>query len=95
MSFYSQPNVSGNSGELQYNNNGVLSGTSGINYESLKTLLKTLSEAEAIRLQGSYSIGVPGTVPFGVGPVAGVGQDLAPLDLGQYNVVDIKSGSFC
>jgi hypothetical protein len=73
---------------------GKLSGTTGLSYDStsstvsislngavfnLNTLLKGLAEAESIRVQGSYSIGVPGTVPFGVGPVTST----------------IRSGSFC
>lgn len=102
--------ASGTSGEIQYNNGGKLSGTTGLSYNStsstvsislnsavfnLNTLLKGLAEAESIRVQGSYSIGVPGTVPFGVGPVTSTGMELAPIGPEHYNVIDIRSGSFC
>lgn len=109
-SFYTPPNVVGNNGEIQYNDNGVLAAAPGITFDktsatvsvtlqgvstNLNQLLKSLSESEAIRLRGSYSIGVAGTVPFGVGPVAPVGADLAPIGAQHYNVIDIGSGSFC
>ena len=100
--------ASGTSGEIQYNNGGKLSGTTGLGYDStsstvsislngavfnLNTLLKGLAESEFIRVQGSYSIGVPGT--FGVGPVTSTGMELAPIGPEHYNVIDIRSGSFC
>lgn len=110
MAFYSPPNVVGSDKQIQYNDNGVLAASEGISYDkgsatvsvtlqgvsvNLNQLLKALAESEAIRLRGSYSIGVAGTVPFGVGPIASVGADLAPIGAEQYNVIDIQSGSFC
>ena len=88
---YSFPNVTGNPGEIQYNNNGVLGAVTGVTHITLNRLL----EAERIRYGGSYSIGTPGSVPFGVGPVASTGMDLAPIGPDQYTVIDIASGSFC
>jgi hypothetical protein len=109
-SFYTTPRVVGANGELQYNNNGVLGSTAGFTYDpitssmalaingvpaDLTTLLKSLLEAEKIRLNGSYSIGTPGQVPFGVGPIGSIGTAFAPLGAEHYNVVHIDSGSFC
>jgi hypothetical protein len=110
MSFYTPPSVVGTNGQIQYNDNGVLAAASGISYDkgsatvsltlqgvstNLNQLLKSLAESEAIRLRGTYSIGVAGTVPFGVGPISSVGTDLAPIGPEHYNVIDIRSGSFC
>jgi hypothetical protein len=110
MAFYSPPNVVGTNGQIQYNDNGVLEAAPGISYDkesatisvtlqgvstNLNQLLKSLAESEAIRLRGTYSIGVAGTVPFGVGPITSTGMDLAPIGAEHYNVIDIKSGSFC
>jgi hypothetical protein len=109
-SFYTPPNVTGANGQVQYNDNGVLAAASGVTYDkasatislslagvnvNLNTLLKALREAEEIRLRGSFGIGVPGTTPFGVGPLAPIGAELASLGAEHYNVVDIRSGSFC
>ncbi len=110
MAFYSPPNVVGTNGQIQYNDNGVLAAAPGISYDkgsatisvtlqgvstNLNQLLKSLAESEAIRLRGTYSIGVAGTVPFGVGPITSTGMDLSPIGAEHYNVIDIKSGSFC
>lgn len=110
MAFYSLPNVTGSNGQVQYNDNGVLAAAPGIAYDktsatvsvtlqgvsvNLNQLLKALAESESIRLNGSYSIGVPGNVPFGVGPLTSTGMDLTPIGAEHYNVIDIRSGSFC
>lgn len=107
-SFYTEPRVVGSNGEFQYNDNGVLGASSSLTFDkttgevkvtgipaSLNTLLKGLAEAEAIRLRGTYTIGTPGTVPFGVGPITATGMDLAPVGAEHLNVIDIRSGSFC
>ena len=88
---YFVPNVTGNPGEIQYNNNGVLGAVTGVTHITLNRLL----EAERIRYSGSYSIGTPDSVPFGVGPIAPTGMALAPIGPDQYTVIDIASGSFC
>ena len=110
MSFYTPPNVTGTNGQVQYNDNGVLAAAAGISYDktsetvsvmlqgvsvNLNTLLKSLAESESIRLYGSYSIGTPGSVPFGVGPLTSTGMDLSPIGAEHYNVIDVRSGSFC
>lgn len=91
MALYLVPNVTGNPGEIQYNNNGSLGAVPGVTNITLTRLL----ESELIRNNGSYSIGVPGAIPFGVGPIASTGMNLAPIGPDQYNVIDIRSGSFC
>jgi hypothetical protein len=91
MSFYSLPRVAGNPGEIQYNNNGVLAGVASVTSITLTRLL----ESESMRANGSYSIGTPGSVPFGVGPIAPIGANLSPIGPDQYTVIDIASGSFC
>lgn len=91
MSFYITRQVAGDPGEVLYNNGGVLGGVPNVTNVTLTRLL----ESELIRANGSYSIGTPGSVPFGVGPIASTGMDLAPIGPDQYTVIDIRSGSFC
>jgi hypothetical protein len=92
MSIFFAPVIpGGNNTQVQYNNNGVFDGVANVTNVTLTRLL----ESEMIRTNGSYSIGTPGTVPFGVGPIAATGMDLAPIGPDQYNVIDIRSGSFC
>ena len=69
----------------------MLGAVTGVTHITLNRLL----EAERIRYSGSYSIGTPGSVPFGVGPIAPTGMALAPIGPDQYTVIDIASGSFC
>lgn len=110
MSVYLVPNVVGSNGEVQYNNNGVLGAAQGVVYDpatlttsftvrgvpvQLNRMLVILLEQEAIRQNGTYTIGQPGTVPFGVGPVTTTGMALAPIGPDSYNVIDVASGSFC
>jgi hypothetical protein len=54
-----------------------------------------LDEITAIYKNGSFSIGVPGTVPFGVGPVVPAGESFFYLGVDAYNPIHIPSGSFC
>jgi hypothetical protein len=53
-----------------------------------------LDEITAINLSGSNSIGVPGTIPFGVGPYVPSGQDFVALGAAAYNPLHSLSGSF-
>lgn len=54
-----------------------------------------LDEIGAIYRNASASIGVPGAVPFGVGPVVPSGESFYYLGVDAYNPVHIPSGSFC
>lgn len=52
-------------------------------------------EAQLIRENATVTIGTPGAVPFGVGPILPTGMAFAGIGPDSYNVVDIYSGSFC
>ena len=54
-----------------------------------------LDELTAIYRNGSFSIGVPGQVPFGVGPVAPSGTSFYYAGADAYNPIHLPSGSFC
>lgn len=55
-----------------------------------------LDEITAISSRGTFSIGVPGTVPFGVGPVPSSGnQPFYFIGPELYNAIHIPSGSLC
>lgn len=54
-----------------------------------------LDELTAIYRNGSFSIGVPGQVPFGVGPVAPSGTSFYYASADAYNPIHLPSGSFC
>lgn len=53
-----------------------------------------LDEMTAIYLNGSFSIGTPGRIPFGVGPVATGGASVHYIGASSYNPIHIASGSF-
>lgn len=53
-----------------------------------------LDEITAILRNGTASIGLPGTVPFGVGPVVPSGQTFFYPGADAYNPVHVLSGSF-
>jgi hypothetical protein len=54
---------------------------------------RDISETRLIRLNATLSIGVAGTVPFGVGPVIPPGMSLVGIGPDSYNVIDVYSGS--
>lgn len=56
---------------------------------------RDIEESRLIRRNGTASIGVPGQVPFGVGPVIPPGMSLVGLGPDAYNSIDIASGSVC
>lgn len=56
---------------------------------------RLLDEITAIFSQGTFSIGVPGTVPFGVGPVPPASGSLYFIGPELYNAIHIQSGSLC
>ncbi len=57
--------------------------------------VRDIEESRLIRRNGTASIGVAGTVPFGVGPVIPPGMSLVGIGPDSYNVIDIYSGSVC
>lgn len=56
---------------------------------------RLLDEITSIMTNGSFSIGVPGQVPFGVGPVQPSGASMHYVGADLYNAIHIESGSFC
>jgi hypothetical protein len=57
--------------------------------------VRDVEESRLIRRNGTASIGIAGTVPFGVGPVIPPGMSLVGIGPDSYNVIDIYSGSVC
>jgi hypothetical protein len=66
--------------------------TNGVN---ITALARDVEEAGLIRKNATLAIGVPGTVPFGVGPIVPPGMALGGIGPDAYNVIDFASGSFC
>jgi hypothetical protein len=66
--------------------------TNGVN---ITALARDVEEARLIRKNATLAIGVPGTVPFGVGPIVPPGMALGGIGPDAYNVIDFASGSFC
>jgi hypothetical protein len=56
---------------------------------------RALDELTAIMTYGTYTIGVPGRVPFGVGPVPPSGISMHYVGADLYNAIHIESGSLC
>lgn len=54
-----------------------------------------MRERAALTSGASFSVGTPGTVPFGVGPVVPPGAAFAGIGPDAYNPVHLPSGSFC
>jgi uncharacterized protein YjbI with pentapeptide repeats len=57
--------------------------------------LRALSENMAIRQNAAFSVGRPGQVPYGVGPVIPPGMAFFGIGPDAYNPVHLNSGSFC
>jgi hypothetical protein len=66
-----------------------------INGTDITESARDIEESRLIRRNGTVSIGTPGTVPFGVGPVIPPGMSLVGIGPDAYNVIDIYSGSVC
>jgi len=52
-------------------------------------------EPLGILLNAAFSVGVPGSIPFGVGPVLSPGKAFAGIAQSDYYPIHIASGSFC
>lgn len=66
-----------------------------VNGTDISESARDIEEARLIRKFGTVSIGTPGTVPFGVGPVIPPGMSLVGIGPDSYNVIDVYSGSVC
>ncbi len=54
-----------------------------------------LRERAAMTSNAAFSVGAPGQVPFGVGPVLPPGMAVGGIGPDAYNPVHLASGSFC
>jgi hypothetical protein len=54
-----------------------------------------LDELTSIYQNAAFSVGKPGSVPFGVGPVVPPGVSFHYIGADAYNPVHLPSGSFC
>ena len=66
-----------------------------VNGTDITESARDIEESRLIRRNGTVSIGTPGTVPFGVGPIIPPGMSLVGIGPDSYNVIDIYSGSVC
>jgi hypothetical protein len=57
--------------------------------------LRAQTEESAIRQNAAFSVGKPGAMPYGVGPVIPPGMAFAGIGPDSYNPVHLASGSFC
>lgn len=73
----------------------TLPGRVVINGTDITESARDIEESRLIRKNATLSIGVAGTVPFGVGPVIPPGMSLVGIGPDAYNVIDIYSGSVC
>lgn len=73
----------------------TLPGRVVINGTDITESARDVEESRLIRKNATVSIGVAGTVPFGVGPVIPPGMSLVGIGPDAYNVIDIFSGSVC
>lgn len=85
---------------FDYSGNTYASGTFYTNSASFAGFdavraVKTETEAESIRTNASFSVGVAGQVPYGVGPVIPPGTAFAGVGADAYNPIHIPSASFC
>lgn len=73
----------------------TLPGRVTINGTDITESARDIEESRLIRKNATVSIGTPGTVPFGVGPVIPPGMSLVGIGPDSYNIIDIYSGSVC
>ncbi len=82
-------------GTLDVTGNAVFDNRVTINGTDITESARDIEESRLIRRNATMSIGVAGTVPFGVGPVIPPGMSLVGIGPDSYNVIDIYSGSVC
>ena len=82
-------------GTLDVTGNAVFDSRVTVNGTDITESARDIEESRLIRRNGTVSIGTPGTVPFGVGPVIPPGMSLVGIGPDSYNVIDIYSGSVC
>jgi hypothetical protein len=76
-------------GVATFDNNVVVDGF------NITESAREIEESRLIRRNATVSVGIAGTVPFGVGPIIPPGMSLVGVGPDSYNVIDIYSGSVC
>ncbi len=76
-------------GVATFDNNVVVDGF------NITESAREIEESRLIRRNATVSVGIAGTVPFGVGPIIPPGMSLVGIGPDSYNIVDIYSGSVC
>lgn len=82
-------------GTLDVTGNAVFDSRVTVNGTDITESARDIEESRLIRQNGTVSIGTPGQVPFGVGPIIPPGMSLVGIGPDSYNVIDIYSGSIC
>lgn len=82
-------------GTLDVTGNAVFDARVTVNGIDVTESARDVEEARLIRRNGTATIGLPGTVPFGVGPMIPPGMSLVGIGPDSYNVIDVYSGSVC
>jgi hypothetical protein len=79
------------SGSLEF----LQPGPAGVQGVAGSTGSRLLDEITSIYTRGTFSIGTPGQVPFGVGPVPPASGSYYFIGPDLYNAIHIQSGSLC
>lgn len=82
-------------GTLDVTGTATLDGSVLIGGFDISESARDIEESRLIRRNATVSIGTPGQVPFGVGPIIPPGMSLVGIGADAYNVIDIYSGSVC
>ena len=82
-------------GTLDVTGTATLDGSVIVGGFDITESARDIDESRLIRRNATLSIGTPGTVPFGVGPIIPTGMSLVGIGPDAYNVIDIYSGSVC
>jgi hypothetical protein len=83
------------SGSLDVTGTATFDGSVVVGGFDITESARDIEESRLIRRNGTVSIGTPGQVPFGVGPIVPPGMSLVGIGADAYNVIDIYSGSVC
>lgn len=82
-------------GTLDVTGNAVFDSRVTINGADITESARDIEESRLIRRNATVSIGTPGMVPFGVGPIIPPGMSLGGIGPDSYNIIDTLSGSVC
>jgi hypothetical protein len=82
-------------GTLDVTGNAVFDSRVTINGADITESARDIEESRLIRRNATVSIGTPGMVPFGVGPIIPPGMSLVGIGPDSYNIIDTLSGSVC